>query len=738
MKKTFPIILIVILALLAISLTGCNLITGFLDDMTSKVEEIKDETDKGGSTKKDYYNYGDFTEGDTKVRKYFYLSVPEVNVVEGFTFEVEYTSSTEPDLGYCPVDPGTHSIPKGWIIDDETIASYEIVDKYKCVITGLKEGVTYIHATLDSSGKDKIRTDDYKITVAKKIPTKLEISKNKTVYMEGASFNSNMQCTVTFNNDNNLKQVLNPTSIDYSAVDLNTKGTYPVTVTYSYNGTTLSQTYNVSVVDASSAVYTADYLDYTYEDYFKHLPATNLQTAYAPNSGTLKYLVIPVWFTDSSKFISNKSDFRSRIQEAFFGVKDTATGKNSVKSYYEELSCGAITIQGVVSDTYYEPGHNSIYYGVKDCEGNTRVLCGEAVEWYFSTHPSEDRTSYDFDNNGTIDLVAVLYCAPDKQQMKDWLEIHPTDPNYASYNNSTLWSMVMRGGMTSDPADPSNPNVQSCMWATAYDVLQTYNDVEIETKTYLHETGHMFGLSDYYDTADSYMPAGSRIMMDSNKGSQDPYSTLAIGWGKAIIPQTSATVELKSFQSSREMLILHPNADQCNSPFDEYIIVELYTPDGLNEFDAQAHPAYSPTEVGIRIWHVDARLVPRSAGEGYDFDHLATEPTGEFRGEHCFDNTRNAEEDPSPDEYDVISLLYYVRNIDGMSYNDTKTIANTIKNENMFYVGDTFDLESYSTQFVNGATNKLDNGEELGWSIYIEDIKEVAGVWTATIQVTQA
>ena len=45
MKKTFPIILIVILAILAISLTGCNLITGFLDDMTSKVDEIKDQTD---------------------------------------------------------------------------------------------------------------------------------------------------------------------------------------------------------------------------------------------------------------------------------------------------------------------------------------------------------------------------------------------------------------------------------------------------------------------------------------------------------------------------------------------------------------------------------------------------------------------------------------------------------------------------------------------------------------------
>ena len=57
MKKAFPIILIVILAILAISLTGCNLITGFLDDMADKVEEIKDETGDNDGTKKDYYNY---------------------------------------------------------------------------------------------------------------------------------------------------------------------------------------------------------------------------------------------------------------------------------------------------------------------------------------------------------------------------------------------------------------------------------------------------------------------------------------------------------------------------------------------------------------------------------------------------------------------------------------------------------------------------------------------------------
>ncbi len=744
MKKAFPIILIVMLVILMVSLTGCNMITGLLNDITNSIpdsgDKSGDDSGSGESGKPDYSNHGNFS-GTTY---YFYLSAPEVNVIEGFTFTVEYTRSTEPNLGYCEPDPDVHQIPQGWVIEDETIATYEIVDKYKCVITGLKEGTTYIHARLDKSA-DKVRTDDYKITVIKKVPTKLEISKNKTIYMEGDSFNSNFTLTATFNNNDELKEVVTPTSVDTSAVDFDTKGTYPVKVTYTWNGITLEKSYNIQIVDASSAVYTAKYLDYTYVDYYKHQWATNLTTAYTPTSGTVKYLVIPAWFEDSGKFFgenaADKTNLRNKLYSAFFGSKNTTNGKNSVKSYYEELSDGALTIEGTVSDVCYEPGRLSTYY---DADGKTRTICGEAVNWYFSTHPSENKSDYDSDDNGTLDAIAVVYCAPDKQQIKTWLETHPLDPLKDDYNQSTLWSMVMRGGMGSGSADPANPNLESCMWATAYDVLQKYNGEDIESKTYLHETGHMFGLEDYYDTCSTYSPTGSRIMMDSNRGSQDPYSALALGWGKAIIPETSATVELKDFQSSREMLILHPESDQCNSPFDEYIIIELYTPNGLNQFDAEASPSYEPTNVGIRIWHIDARLVKQLARDEYDYSALYTEPSSLDTNyyTHRYDNTRGDTTDPLAAENDDYYLIYYVRNMNtgskgySMKKDETDYI---IRNETMFYAGDSFTIEDYASQFANGAQGKLNSGLTLGWSIYIEGIEETStGVWTATIQVIKA
>ena len=61
-----------------------------------------------------------------------------------------------------------------------------------------------------------------------------------------------------------------------------------------------------------------------------------------------------------------------------------------------------------------------------------------------------------------------------------------------------------------------------------------------------------------------------------------------------------------------------------------------------------------------------------------------------------------------------------------------------IRNETMFYEGDSFTLEDYASQFANGSQGKLNSGLSLGWSIFIEDISETStGVWTATIQVVK-
>ena len=124
-----------------------------------------------------------------------------------------------------------------------------------------------------------------------------------------------------------------------------------------------------------------------------------------PTTGSAKLLVIPVWFNDSNTFIdeSKKENVREDIQNAYFG-DTSSTGWNSVKTYYETESLGALTLTGSVS-VWYEPNKNYSYYGVdtpteSSSAPKTTALVEGATDWYFTNHPTEKRTDYDCDKDG--------------------------------------------------------------------------------------------------------------------------------------------------------------------------------------------------------------------------------------------------------------------------------------------------------------------------------------------------
>ena len=134
----------------------------------------------------------------------------------------------------------------------------------------------------------------------------------------------------------------------------------------------------------------------TYSDFYKnHIYALST----TPSTGEANILVVPIWFTDSTNYIkeANKDNVKEDIHTAYFGTNEE-TGWRSVKTYYEQESHGALTLNGTVSD-WYECG-----YSASDCysDSNVATLKQNAVEWYFTNNPSEDRKSYDSDH--------LLYC----------------------------------------------------------------------------------------------------------------------------------------------------------------------------------------------------------------------------------------------------------------------------------------------------------------------------------------
>lgn len=457
-------------------------------------------------------------------------------------------------------------------------------------------------------------------------------------------------------------------------------------------------------------------INYTYREYFDHniydLDAT-------PTTGNPKLLVVPIWFTDSSLYLNEveKVKVKQDIEKAYFGTNEE-TGWRSVKTFYEEESSNLLTLSGVVTNWYTDTHPSSYYY--TDIE-KTAALVTKVVNWY-KTLTSDDLKSFDSDHNGYLDGVMLIYGSPDYRAMNN-------------KNRSNMWAYCY--WLQQNNRNVNNPNPNQFFWAS-YDFMYgsggpgeyhsgntTY--ASIDTHTFIHEMGHCFGLEDYYDYSDQFNPAGGFSMQDFNVGGHDPYSVMAYGWAKPYVPTENCTIKIKEFQSSREIVLLSNNF--VNSVFDEYLLLELYSPTGLNQFDSEHSYGNSypqgPRYTGIRLWHIDARLLYlRNGDETYSSQRISNIIESDKWYRHLCSNTYY--DASNPDSKDYISplgkkyadynILQLIRNSVLSDYEDTASL-NEI---DLFYKGDSFNISRYHRQFVNDF--KLNNGTTLGWTFTVNDI----------------
>ena len=441
--------------------------------------------------------------------------------------------------------------------------------------------------------------------------------------------------------------------------------------------------------------------------------------------GTAKLLVIPVWFTDSSLKITStaKNNIYADITECYIG-ETKSNGWRSVKNYYYDESNHLCNLDITIAPWYYDSFSSSHYYTDNTA---TFTLATTASNHYFS-NSGESKTDYDANNDGCLDGVLLIYAYPDRQA-------HNRVDTIDQSTESNMWAYCAHRGET---RDVSNPSLNVYFWAS-YDFMYNsalatsrvgnsywngYSDSigSLDSTTFIHEMGHMFGLVDYYDYKGLSNPAGSYTMQDHDVGGHDPYSLLSLGWAKAYIPNNSCTITLDDVFKEHEVIILTPDWNEFDSPFDEYLILELYSPTGLNEHE-QAEIDVS--SVGIRLWHVDARLVhyTSSLSEENIVKKTTTHPGGSFT--HLVTN----------DSYDGTNESSYPLGLDYADYNllqlihksgvDTykPALSATFEATSLFYAGESFSMADYKDQFKNGT--KLNSGVDLGWSFHVDGIDAV-------------
>ena len=495
----------------------------------------------------------------------------------------------------------------------------------------------------------------------------------------------------------------------------------------------LSLTVSSTLLSCANASYTPKkyFSKYTYREYQRN----NFYNAgSAPSIGDCKVLVIPIWFTDSNNYIheDKKENVRSDIEQAYFGTVEE-TGWHSVSSFYKLDSFGRYNITGVVAP-WYEIGKPSTDYYSSDSDMGG--LFFDAVSWYKQLIGDNKLKSFDADADGFLDGVVYIYGAPDST-------------NLPNVNAQNLWGYTT--WVTSTVPNKQSPNIKNVFWAS-YDFMYDKNTAieragtsahrgdnqiaKIDAHCFIHEWGHNYGLPDYYDYDGMNTFAGGFSMQDYNVGAHDPYSRYSLGWIEPFIPTQSCTIKLKPIETSGEAILLAPSF--TNSCFDEYILLEYYTPTGLNEMDSN-HPYRGnyPSgliEPGIRIWHVDSRLLRFSMS---GLKEITTDPTKSYLYPATSNDTFNEAIQSIIDEpaYRTFSsklsqdfhTLTLMRNNKDCSYE----YSTEVKSEDLFYEGDSFSLSKFSQQFANG--NKLNNTKSFTWKVTIEEI----GKEYATIKLTK-
>ena len=478
-----------------------------------------------------------------------------------------------------------------------------------------------------------------------------------------------------------------------------------------------------------------------------------LSTQNCPTIGEVNLLVIPLWFTDSGSFFrlsNSKSNIRSDIQSAFFGSEGD-TGWNSVSTYYKKESKEKLTLSGKVSE-WYEP-EMSVYDIGKDSSDKatkTQKLVGDATNWYFTTHTDDDRKNYDSDGDGYLDGVIVIYAAPDCNS-------YGVSEEYSK--NTNLWAYCY--WIESNGRDVDNPNTKTFLWAS-YDFMYGQSSAinrtgssfskgstaycRVDTHTYIHEMGHVLGLLDYYDySKHSYLASGGFSMQDYNVGGHDPYSVMALGWASPYVPTESCRIKLGSFQDTGDLIVLTPSWNEYDSPFDEYLVLELFTPTGLNSFDCahqyvasgSAYPK-GTKDIGIRLWHVDARLT-YALDRYYTYsEELTSNASSGLRSlQEAFSNTYIDESTMEPHvtplaridrKYSFFNILSLIRNDEEATDLFERTESNLFNGSSLFKEGDTFSMEQFGKQFAykrlySSSKDLLNSGKELGWEFSVESIK---------------
>jgi hypothetical protein len=222
----------------------------------------------------------------------------------------------------------------------------------------------------------------------------------------------------------------------------------------------------------------------------------------------------------------------------------------------------------------------------------------------------------------------------------------------------------------------------------------------------------LLGLEDYYNTdGEAYGPTGRADMMDYSIGDHTGYSKMLLNWTRPYVVSDSTEITIRPFYSSGDLILIKDNWNQ--TAMDEYLLLEFYSPNGLNAHDAS--PTNSEPRLmsksGIKVYHVDSRLGFLSSDGfsrplGYVEDGVYSQTTNRVGIVHTNSRTTTYNS----------NRLYHLLEASGQNTFLNGGIATS---STLWQKGDTFGIDTFTNFTFNG-------GDDLGYTFSISDLNNTA------------
>lgn len=343
-----------------------------------------------------------------------------------------------------------------------------------------------------------------------------------------------------------------------------------------------------------------------------------------PSMGTPKILVVPVEFQTYRGFGRFAEGDLDKIQLAFNGTSEQ-TGFESVSSFYNKSSYGKLDLTFDVLETAFTLSQNFRYYQ-NDVDNGVAVILEEVLA---GLDNEIDYSNYDSNNDGVIDAVCLIYSLP-------YSGSDNQDIILLEYMDDDFWWAWVDWYPQKHTSNYDGLKVDYYMWASVDFINEPYDCtgtkyIPINAVTYIHETGHLLGLDDYYDydyqdKNGNAVPSkmigglGGADLMDASVGDHGPQSKILLGWIEPKVITSDETIKLVSMQDTpneNEYQVLLIPKEWNDSYFSEYYLVDFYTPTKLNELHKGCWGLFK--NKGVRIYHIDA-TVDHSVGDALNLD----------------------------------------------------------------------------------------------------------------------